>query len=238
MEAGHSTSRQTSPTRPSSGARTIRSCDYVAAIVAMFRGDLARATTEADAALALNPNYALAHGARGTIDVYVGNPLAAIPHLENAHAPRSGAYLAKGATEPFSRHWPTCTAGKYETAAVQFRERILLLPGTDLSRAFLASALGHLGRLDEARAMWAELKADQPSVFIRASTLPRLPFKQPADMQRIREGLTKAGLPPIRAPRPAGRCGPARSRRSRCAPERKCRPADRGRSGRRIRSRQ
>ena len=31
----------------------------------MFRGDFARATTEADAALTLNPNYAAAHGARG-----------------------------------------------------------------------------------------------------------------------------------------------------------------------------
>ena len=44
------------------GVRTSRSCDYVAAIVAVVQGRLRPgATAEADTALALNPNYALAH---------------------------------------------------------------------------------------------------------------------------------------------------------------------------------
>ena len=38
-----------------------------------------------------------------------------------------------------------------------FRERIRLAPETDLSRGLLVSALGHLGEIDEARRIWAEL---------------------------------------------------------------------------------
>src|SRR5262249_5301159 len=48
-------------------------------------------------------------------------------------------------------------AGKYETAASHFRERIRLVPRTDFSRAPLASALGHLGEIDEARRIWHDL---------------------------------------------------------------------------------
>ena len=35
--------------------------------------------------------------------------------------------------------------GRYEAAAATFRERIRLVPETDVSRGMLISALGHLG---------------------------------------------------------------------------------------------
>jgi adenylate cyclase len=53
-------------------------------------------------------------------------------------------------------------AGNYETAAAFFKERIAMALTTDLSRAFPASALGHLGRLEEARQIWRELKEINP----------------------------------------------------------------------------
>ena len=53
-------------------------------------------------------------------------------------------------------------AGKYETAAALLRQRIILVPETDFSRAVLASALGHLGEVDEARRIWRELKEINP----------------------------------------------------------------------------
>jgi adenylate cyclase len=74
-----------------------------------------------------------------------------------------------------------------------FRERILLAPNTDLSRAFLASALGHLGEIDEARHVWHELKELNPN-YSYAEHLARQPFENPADGDRITEGLLKAGL--------------------------------------------
>ena len=57
----------------------------------------------------------------------------------------------------------------------------------------LASALGHLGEVDEARRVWAELKAINPK-YSFAAHLARLPFRNPADAERIAEGLAKAGL--------------------------------------------
>jgi adenylate cyclase len=41
-------------------------------------------------------------------------------------------------------------AGDFEAAAALFKERIQLSPKTDLSRAFLAVALGRLGKAEEA----------------------------------------------------------------------------------------
>ena len=84
-------------------------------------------------------------------------------------------------------------AGKYETAAATFRERIRLSPKTDLSRGLLVSALGHLGEIDEARRVWAELKEINPK-YSFAGHLARLPFTNPADAERIREGFAKAGV--------------------------------------------
>jgi adenylate cyclase len=84
-------------------------------------------------------------------------------------------------------------AGQFEAAANSLRERVRLSPKTDLSRAFLASALGHLGELDEARRVWSELKVINPKYSL-TEHLARLPFQIDADRERIREGADKADL--------------------------------------------
>jgi hypothetical protein len=58
----------------------------------------------------------------------------------------------------------------------------------------LASCYGHLGRAEDARAVWTELlKVNQGfSLTQRARVLP---YKNPNDFQRILKGLAKAGLP-------------------------------------------
>ena len=63
-------------------------------------------------------------------------------------------------------------AGKYETAAALLRQRIILVPKTDFSRAVLASALGHLGEVDEARRVWARAHGDQSKVFVQWAHRP------------------------------------------------------------------
>jgi adenylate cyclase len=85
-------------------------------------------------------------------------------------------------------------AGKYETAAALLRQRVLLVPGTDFTRAILASALGHLGEIDEARRNWRELKEINPE-YSFSEHFARQPFKREEDVRRIAEGLAKAGLP-------------------------------------------
>ena len=84
--------------------------------------------------------------------------------------------------------------GNNETAAAMFKERILLVPETDVTRSALASALGHLGEVDEARRIWAELKKINPK-YSFTEHMARLPFSDPAAVNKIAEGLAKAGLP-------------------------------------------
>ena len=83
--------------------------------------------------------------------------------------------------------------GQDELAAGHLVERIARMPNTDASRMLLASAYGHLGRLEEARAAWAGLLEVNPgfSVTQREGVLP---YKDARDFQRIVEGLAKAGL--------------------------------------------
>ena len=84
-------------------------------------------------------------------------------------------------------------AGKFEAAAALFKERIRLAPKTDLSRAFLAVALGHLGEAEEARRVWRELMEINPK-YSFAEHVGRLPFRDRADIDRLAEGLSKAGI--------------------------------------------
>ena len=84
-------------------------------------------------------------------------------------------------------------AGNYETAAAILKERIAITPTTDLSRALLASALGHLGRAEEARQIWRELKEINPR-YSYVDHFGRLPFRNPADADKFTDGLRKAGL--------------------------------------------
>ncbi len=163
---------------------------FVAAMVAMFSKDLDRATIEAETVLALNPNSALAHNARGFILIYKGQPLAAIPLIEQA-------IRLDPAMSPTYLHFlgvAYLCAEKYETATVVFKQRILQVPETDLTHAFLVSALGHLGQIDEARQTWRELLQINPK-YTFADHLGRLPFRNQADVARIEAGLAKAGLP-------------------------------------------
>jgi adenylate cyclase len=163
---------------------------YVAALTAMFNKDFGRWTGEADKALALNPNFALALNARALVHIYTGEPLEGIPMIERVMR------LDPAFQEQYLHFLGTAylMAGQYETAAACFKQRIAMRPATDLSRAFLAVALGHLGRADEAQGIWRELMEINPDYRFDAH-IARLPFKHPADAERFGEGLRMAGLP-------------------------------------------
>ena len=161
----------------------------VASWAAIFEKDLNRATSEVNTALRLNPNFALAYSNLGSIHNYSGRPLEAIPVLERAMR-LDPAFKAQNLHFLGIAH---LLAGKYETAAALLRERILLVPGTDFSRVFLASALGYLSEVDEARRVWHELNEINPKYSFREH-FSRQPFRQ-EDVERVAQGLTKAGLP-------------------------------------------
>jgi adenylate cyclase len=160
----------------------------IAALVAIFEKDLEKATSEVNIAIKLNPNLSLAHNLLGNTLNIAGQPLEAIPVIERAmrlDPAHSGQYL----------HFLGMSyllAGKHETAAALFRQRIVLSPETDFTRAMLASTLGHLGELDEARRIWGELQKINPKYSFREH-FGRQAYR-PEDVERIASGLTKAGL--------------------------------------------
>lgn len=162
----------------------------VAALVAMYRKDFARWNAEVETSLALNPNFAPALSLRGLLNMYSGKPLAAIEDIERAMR------LDPLFTQGYLHHLGVAhiVAGKYETAAALLRERILLVPDTDMSRACLAAVLGLLGQADEARQVWRDLMAVNPG-YSFTDGIGRMPFRDPADLGRIRDGLRSAGLP-------------------------------------------
>ena len=161
---------------------------WVASVVATWKKDYDRWVDEAERALALNPNYSLAINALGTVRLYLGEPLQAIPYIERA--------IRLDPAQQQYRHFLGMAyfiAGNYETAAAVFKDRIANAPNTDLSRAFLAATLGQLGRFDEARTVWQELMAINPR-YAYADHIGRQPFKNPADAEKFTDGLRKAGL--------------------------------------------
>jgi len=161
---------------------------YVAALVYLWKKDHERWALEAERAVSLNPNYGLALLARGLVHVYTGEPAKGIPYIERA--------IRLDPAQQQYRHFlgtAYLVAGNYEVAAAVLKERIAMTPTTDLSRALLASALGHLGRVEEARQVWRELMEINPR-YSYADHFGRLPFKDRADAGKFTEGLRKAGL--------------------------------------------
>jgi adenylate cyclase len=162
---------------------------YVAAVCYLWMRELDRSAAEADAALNLNPNYAQAHNSRGIVNIYGGQPLAAVPHIEQA-------IRLDPAQKQLYIHFlgsAHLVAGRFDAAAALFRERIALAPKTDLSRAFLAVALGYLGEGEEARRVWRELMEINPG-YSFAEHIGRLPFRDKADIERLAKGLAAAGI--------------------------------------------
>jgi adenylate cyclase len=161
----------------------------VSAMTASLEKDLVRAKSEIDVALSLNPNFALAHSLSGTNRIYSGEPLEAIPKIE--HAMRLDPALSSQFLHFLGMAY--LLAGKYETASAVLKQRVVLVPQTDFTRALLASALGHLGELEEARRVWGELKGINPN-YAFAEHVGRQPFRREEDVERIADGLRKARL--------------------------------------------
>ncbi|BCH28874.1 guanylyl cyclase [Mesorhizobium sp. L-8-10] len=160
------------------------------AVALLWKRDMEACCKEINRATMLAPNDAELLATRGNILVYMHDHDAAVENLERAVRldPRypdmwlhflGHAYFMKR---------------DYETAARYLRERIRRQPNTDLSRTLLASAYGHLGRIEEARKLWEEVLAVNPGYSLEQKARV-LPYKNPSDWDHFVEGLAKAGLP-------------------------------------------
>ena len=162
-----------------------------AALAANFANDFDRFRREAETAIALNPDFPGANHLRGMLGLGSEEPLSAVPHFEQAmrRDPSLSSTMLYLQTLGMAYYF----AGRYETAVGLFRERIVLMPETDWSRAYLASALGHLGRPEEARRVWDELMTINPK-YVLAERLQRS-ATQAKRIEIVLDGARKAGLP-------------------------------------------
>jgi adenylate cyclase len=148
------------------------------------------AIAEARKALALDPNFAWAYSLLGQVLYYSGHPRDAIEPLQAA------IRLDPSDQDPFLHYLALAYfgAGRYEDAAAALKRRIIRKPDTDMSRVLLAACYGHLGRMEEAKALWREVMHINPNYSLEHRRRV-LPYKNPADFEHIVEGLRKAGLP-------------------------------------------
>jgi adenylate cyclase len=155
----------------------------------MWSRDLDRAMVECSEAVRLNPNYADGYAVRGYILSYAGEPADSIQSFGEAmrlNPQYPSFYLHFLGLDHF-------LLGEYEEAAVLLKQRIRIHSETDVSRVLLASCYGHLDRILDAQKMWDEALTVNPN-FSLEQRAKVLPFKNPADWDRIVEGLRKAAI--------------------------------------------
>jgi TolB-like protein/tetratricopeptide (TPR) repeat protein len=149
-----------------------------------------QAIAEARNALSFDPNFVWAYSLLGQALHYAGRSGEAIEPLESAMR------LDPNDQDPFLHHLAMAYFGlrRYEDAAVLLKRRIIRKPETDISRVLLAACYGHLGRAQQAQALWQEVLRISPSYSLeyRRGTMP---YKDPADFQHIVDGLRKAEVP-------------------------------------------
>lgn len=145
------------------------------------------ATSEAGRAIALNPNFALAHATLGEALHYSGRPDEALVSLSRAVAlnPYNPDILLHFQAQA------NFQLGRYEVAIDLLKQRLKGNPDTDVSHVLLAACYGHLGRQEEARAEWEQVMRINPNYSLeqRRSVLP---YKNPADFDLVVGGLRKA----------------------------------------------
>ncbi len=150
------------------------------------------AIPELRTALELNPSLALAHYGIGASLVFTGRARDAIADLEMAirlspHDPNMGSFLVRMADAHLFM--------KQYDDAVEWARKALRQPNFQWSRhAVLISALGHLGRLDEAKRELETLMRLRPDIslgFVRDVHL----ITDRTDFAHYLDGLETAGLP-------------------------------------------
>jgi len=155
-----------------------------AAPLAYFGEDIGAMIGLVDRALALNPSFARGWLVSGVLRLWAGQPDIAIEHVETA--------LRLSPREPVGH--PLFAIGQayfFKRAFEEAVEKLLLAiqdnPGTAVLYRFLAACYAHMGRLEEARATVARLRAITPLVVPSD-----LPLRKREDRELFLSGLRLA----------------------------------------------
>jgi adenylate cyclase len=163
---------------------------FALAVALLWHREHERALVEARRCVALEPNSAEGHIAIAHILTYSGHAKAAIDTID--------AYMR---LDPFYKDIvlyflaeARISLGQFEQAITALKQRLERNPDSETSYALLAACYGHLGRIAESRAAWAEVKRIAPNFSIERRRRI-LPFMDPDEFERRIEGMRKADLP-------------------------------------------
>jgi tetratricopeptide (TPR) repeat protein len=167
-------------------------CRFALGRVYLARGDYQKSVSELQAAIDLNPSMAQAHCGLGDVLTYSGRAHDAMACFEEAvrlspQDPYRWAFLNYGAMALLFE-------GKFEEAA-DWAGRAAQVPNSHFwASAVQASALGHMGRLVEAREAIGELVRARPEISCEFVRERLFYLREPSQIETYIEGLRKAGL--------------------------------------------
>ncbi|MCA1405317.1 hypothetical protein I6F26_13140 [Ensifer sp. IC3342] len=149
------------------------------------------AVEEAQRAIDLNPNLALAHMGLGWARIFAGHFAEALDPLHMAlrlspHDPLTYLFLNHIALAHYH-------LGNYEEA-LHYSERGISLRRAYFNRVVLLASLGQLGRDEEARELIPEIMANVPADIAHYWKI-LTPYVDPNHYTHLIEGLRKAGFP-------------------------------------------
>jgi adenylate cyclase len=157
-------------------------------IALIWQGDLENAQVAARQAIALNPNCAYAHACLGTCLVFTGRRAEGRTALNIALRLSPCDQTAADGNHVIAQSY--YFDRDYDQCIVVLRRQLSAYPNYPLTYGWLASALGQLGRTEEASAAF-----HKAIVFWGEHHNPRnrFPFHSPEDHDHLLEGLRKAG---------------------------------------------
>jgi tetratricopeptide (TPR) repeat protein len=153
-------------------------------VLAYFGEDIGAMIGLVDRALALNPSFARGWNVSGTLRVWAGQPDLAIEHVETSlrlsPRERMGTPLFNIGVAYFLKR-------RFDEAAAKLLLSIQDDRGFPPSYRFLAACYTHIGRLDEARAIVAQLREITPVVMPSV-----IPYRNPEHRDLFLSGLRLA----------------------------------------------
>jgi adenylate cyclase len=164
---------------------------FVLGLVCLWTSRSERAMAELQEAINLNPSYAAAHVTLASITTYSGQPEKGLTLV------KKGIRLSPA--DPRLFMWlPTVATAHYQLkhyaeAAETARRSWTLNRNWPLGLTYLVAALAQLGRIEEAHAAFADLKALDPSLSCIRAAQQRL-YRDQAGLEHLLDGLRQAGF--------------------------------------------
>jgi len=161
---------------------------HARALTLMWSRQLDQAEQAAQRAIELDPNLSEAYGCLGGVFDFLGRHEEAIRLFEQALRldPQFDLWIQACGRALFALK-------RFDEAEAAFKRRLIRRPRSDVTRAYLAALYGHTDRHEEAREMWRELVAINPEYSLERVRRV-MPYRNPATLDWLLDGLRKAGL--------------------------------------------